>query len=90
MQLATILQDIHRLSHQLELFERKYSMMSQTFYEEYSAGREPEDDAWVPDFAEWAGLYETWRDRQTAYTEAVERLRESEPNLFRQIQTAAA
>ena len=71
MELTTVVQDIHRLGHQLELFERKYNMMSQTFYEEYCAGQEPEDDAWVLDFAEWAGLYETWRDRQTAYTEIV-------------------
>ena len=67
MELVTLVQDIHRLNHQLERFERKYGMMSETFYELYIAGEEPEDDAWVLDFEKWAGLYEVWRDRQEAY-----------------------
>jgi len=67
MELATLVQDIHRLSHQLEYFERKYGVMSETFYESYVTGEEPEDDAWVLDFEKWAGLYEVWRDKQQAY-----------------------
>jgi hypothetical protein len=90
MELTVVVQDIHRLNHQLELFERKYSMMSRTFYEEYCAGQEPEDDDWVLDFAEWAGLYETWRDRQMSYAEIVDRLRQNESSLFQQIQSVAA
>jgi hypothetical protein len=90
MELTTLVQDIHRLGHQLERFERKYNMMSQTFYELYCAGQEPEDDAWVLDFAEWAGLYEIWRDRQKAYLETIDLLREKDPNLFSQIQPVAA
>jgi hypothetical protein len=90
MELATVVQDIHRLGHQLERFERKYNMMSQTFYELYCAGQEPEDDAWVLDFAKWAGLYEVWRDRQQTYQEMVDLLRERDPNLFRQIQPMTA
>jgi hypothetical protein len=90
MELATIVQDIHRLGHQLERFERKYNMMSETFYELYCAGQEPEDEAWVLDFAEWAGLYEVWRGRQQTYREMVDLLREQDPNLFRQIQPVTA
>jgi hypothetical protein len=63
MELTTLLQDIHRLNHELERFERKYGVMSQTFYEMYLSGEEPADDAWVLDFEKWAGLYEVWRDR---------------------------
>jgi hypothetical protein len=63
MELATIVEDIHRLNHQLERFERKYGVMSETFYKSYIAGEEPEDDAWVLDFEQWAGLYEVRRDR---------------------------
>jgi len=66
MELATLIQDIHRLNHTLERFERKYGVMSQAFYELYSAGAEPENDAWVLDFEEWAGLYEVWCDRHQA------------------------
>jgi len=75
MELATLVQDIHRLNHQLERFERKYGVMSEAFYESYIAGEEPEDDAWVLDFEKWAGLYEVWRDRQEAYTRMIPRWR---------------
>ena len=86
MELATFVQDIHRLNHQLERFERKYGVMSETFYESYIAGEEPGDDAWVLDFEKWAGLYEVWRDRQEAYRQAMQRLRVEQPSLSRIIQ----
>ena len=86
MELATLVQDIHRLNHQLERFERKYGVMSETFYESYVAGEEPGDDAWVLDFEKWAGLYEVWRDRQEAYRQAMQRLRVEQPSLSRIIQ----
>ena len=89
MELATLVQDIHRLNHQLERFERKYGVMSETFYESYIAGEEPEDDAWVLDFEKWAGLYEVWRDRQEAYRQAMQRLRVEQPSLSRIIQPVA-
>jgi hypothetical protein len=75
MDLATLVQDIHRLNHELERFERKYGVMSETFYEAYKAGEEPEDDGWVLDFQKWAGLYEVWLDRRQAYSQEMERLR---------------
>ncbi len=86
MELATLVQDIHRLNHQLERFERKYGVMSETFYESYIAGDEPEDDTWVLDFEKWAGLYEVWRDRQEAYRQTMQRLRVEQPSLSRIIQ----
>jgi hypothetical protein len=87
MELTTLVQDIHRLNHQLERFERKYGVMSETFYEAYIAGEEPKDDAWVLDFEKWAGLYEVWRDRQQVYRQAVQRLRVEQPSLSQIIQT---
>lgn len=90
MNLESLVQDIHRLNHQLEYFERKYGIMSETFYESYIAGEEPGDDAWVLDFEKWAGLYEVWRDRQQAYAKAVESLRQREPSLFQVLQPATA
>ena len=89
MELVVIVQDIHRLSHELERFERKYGVMSYTFYESYSAGEEPEDDAWVLDFEKWAGLYEVQRDRQQAYEEAIKRLRKKQTSLSKVIQMVA-
>jgi len=89
-QLSTIVQDIHRLNHALERFERKYGVMSYTFYKSYSAGEEPEDDAWVLDFEKWAGLYEVWRDRRQAYDEMMQRIYRKQPSLDQVVQLAAA
>ena len=88
MEPATVIQEIHRLNHQLERFERKYSLMSCTFYQAYSAGQEPVDDACILDFAEWAGLYETWRDRQRTYAELVDHLRKNGVTFFGPVQSA--
>jgi len=89
MELAILVQDIHRLNHELERLERKYGIMSETFYESYSAGEEPEDDAWVLDFEKWAGLYEVRRDRQRAYDRAMQRLRLERRPLFEIVQPVA-
>lgn len=75
MELATLVKDIHRLNHELERMERKYGIMSATFYEWYRSGEEPADDAWVLDFEKWAGLYEVLCDRQRAYSEALKTIR---------------
>jgi len=86
--LASILQDIHALAAELEFYERKYGVLSETFFEAYMSGEEPEDDAWVPDFAIWAGTYQTWLDRQREYRAAVRRLREHPASLSHLISAA--
>ncbi len=90
MELTTIVQDIHQLNHELKRFERKYGVMSHTFYESYISGEEPEDDAWVLDFQKWAGLYEIWRDRQGAYDQRLEDIRQKRPSIAKVIQVAGA
>ena len=67
MDLRQILADIHALEEELLAFERKYGIRSETLYAAYIAGEEPENDAWVLDFGEWASVYKTWLDRQAAY-----------------------
>jgi len=62
--LADVVRDIHTLTAELQFYERKYSLLSETFFEAYMSGEEPEDDAWVPDFVMWAGTYQTWLDCQ--------------------------
>jgi hypothetical protein len=90
VQLSTLVRDIHRLNHQLERFEQRYSMLSTTFYEAYSAGMEPGDDAWVLDFEKWAGLYEVWRDRQRVYEETIQHIRRQQPSLFKVVRPVMA
>ena len=74
MTLNEILHDIHALEEDLLVFERKYGVLSETFYESYTKGEEPEDDAWVLDWSEWAGTYEILIERQEQYRQAVQAL----------------
>ena len=85
MDLSTIVADIHRLNHEIERFERKYGVMSETFYEAYRDGEEPADDACVLDFEKWAGLYEVWLDRRRVYTDEIQRLRAQHHSLSKTI-----
>jgi broad specificity phosphatase PhoE len=80
MTLDEILQGIHALEEDLLVFERKYGILTETFYEAYRRGEEPEDDAWVLDWSEWAGTYEILLDLQERYRRAIESLLQ-EPNI---------
>jgi hypothetical protein len=68
MKIDDILLDIHSLETDLIEFERKYGIRSETFFEAYSNGEEPENDSWVLDFSEWASVYSTWLRRQVEYS----------------------
>jgi hypothetical protein len=59
MTLLEILSDIHAINNALAEFEVRYGLLSDTFFAWYQQGNEPEDDAWVLDFAEWAGWYKS-------------------------------
>ena len=67
MNLSEILADIHALEEDLAAFERRYGIRSETFYAAYVSGEEPENDAWVLEFGEWASVYRTWLARQAEY-----------------------
>jgi hypothetical protein len=79
MTLLEILQDIHALQEDLLMYERKYNILSETFYESYMQGDEPPDDAWVLDWNMWAGAYEIWLDRRKRYQQAMATLRNETP-----------
>jgi hypothetical protein len=81
MNLQEILVDIHALEEELLAFERKYGIRSETFYTAYIHGEEPENDAWVLDFGEWASVYRTWLARQADYRDEVQRLQKNAPSL---------
>jgi hypothetical protein len=75
MTLDDILQDIYVLEDELRTYERKYNVLSETFYEAYTAGEEPPDDAWVQDWTAWASGYKLWLRRREQYRAAIARLR---------------
>jgi hypothetical protein len=62
--LDEIIQDIHALEEDLLRFERKYGVLTETFYQSYLQGEEPADDTWVLDWSEWAGSYKALQERQ--------------------------
>ena len=81
MTLQEIIADIHALSEDLGAYERKYGVLSETFYESYMSGEEPGDDIWVLDWADWAGAYKTLLRRQEQYHCAIRALREHSETL---------
>jgi hypothetical protein len=44
-------------------------------------GEEPEDEAWVLDFTEWASVYRTWLARQADYRNEIQRRQARKPSL---------
>jgi len=88
MNLRDMLIDIHALEEELLQFERKYGIRSETLYNAYIAGEEPEDEDWVMDFGEWASVYKTWLTRQAEYRNEIQRLQKSQHSLEGLIQKA--
>lgn len=76
MTLQEIISDIHALNEDLKAYERKYGMLSETFYKSYTSGKEPEDESWVIDWAEWAGAYKIFLRRKAQYQRAIQALQE--------------
>lgn len=77
MSLDEILRDIHAMEEDLLTYERKYGVLSDTFYESYCNGEEPADDAWVLDWSDWAGTYEIWLRCREQYQQAMNALKAS-------------
>ncbi|HLF89635.1 MAG TPA: hypothetical protein VI451_11850 [Anaerolineales bacterium] len=89
MTLQDIIADIHALHEDMEVYERKYGVLSETFYEAYMNGEEPEDDSWVLDWSDWAGAYKIWLRRQEQYRRTIQSLRESAPAISNVIERTA-
>jgi len=83
MTLQEIMADIHALNEDLEAYERKYGVLSETFYESYTNGEDPEEDAWVLDWADWAGAYKILLRRREQYRRTIQALREQSQTLVR-------
>ena len=89
MTLEELLMDIHALEQDLLMFERRYGVRSETFYATYQSGEEPEDDAWVLDFGEWASVYRTYLERQAEYRNEIHRRQRQTPSVAWLVRVAA-
>ena len=81
MTLQEIIADIHAMTEDVEVYERKYGILSETFYAGYMSGEEPEDDSWVLEWSDWAGAYQILLRRQEQYRRTIQSLQQQLPNL---------
>ena len=81
MSTQELLADIHTLEEELLSFGRKYGVHSEVFFAAYAQGEEPENEAWVLDFTEWASVYRTWLARLAEYRNEISRLQARRPGL---------
>jgi hypothetical protein len=89
MTLDEILQDIYALTDAMRAYERKYGVLSETFYESYSSGEEPPEEAWVRDWTARASAYELVLRRRDQYRAALNALRAQGHTTSTVIQKAA-
>jgi hypothetical protein len=75
MTLDDILQDIYALEDEMRTYERKYRVLSETFYDSYINGEEPPYEAWVQDWTAWASAYKVWLRRREQYHATIQSLR---------------
>jgi len=79
MTLSEILQDIHACEEDMLMYERKYNILTETFYTAYSAGVEPPEHASVIEWGDWAGAYQIWMRRREQYQNAIKALEQQTP-----------
>jgi cell division protein FtsB len=89
MTLKDIITDIHALTEDIEVYERKYGVLSETFYESFINGEEPEDDSWVLDWSDWAGAYKILLRRQEQYRRTIHELRQENTTIVDVIERTA-
>ena len=71
MELYELVLEMKQLERRLTLYEEKYGLLSQDFYDLLMAGklsRYDDFDETRTDFSRWKGIYETRQRRKTAYT----------------------
>ena len=74
MELHELVLEMKQLERRLTLYEEKYGILSQDFYDLLQTGRlarYDEFDETRTDFSRWKGIYETWSRRKAAYSEQI-------------------
>jgi hypothetical protein len=89
MTLDDILLDIYALEDEMRTYERKYGVLSETFYEAYTNGEEPPDETWVQDWTAWASAYKIWLRRREQYQATIQSLRAEAPSIAQMIEKTA-
>ena len=70
MEIYELVLEMKQLERRLTLYEEKYGILSQDFYDSLMAGKlscYDDFDETRTDFSRWKGIYEIWQRRKTAY-----------------------
>ncbi len=70
MELHELVIEMKMLERRLSLYEEKYGILSEDFYQALMSGKLAEYDEYDEtrvDFSRWKGIYETWLRRKRAY-----------------------
>lgn len=70
MEIHELVVEMKLLERRLTLYEEKYGILSEDFYQALMAGkleRYDEFDETRSDFSRWKGIYETWQRRKQKY-----------------------
>jgi hypothetical protein len=89
MTLDDILQEIYLLEEEMRTYERKYGVLSETFYEAYANGEEPPHETWVQDWTAWASAYKVWLRRREQYQATIQSLRQQTQTTAEMIEKTA-
>ena len=68
--------EIKLLERKMTLYEEKYSILSEDFYNALISGNLSQYDAYDEtriDFSRWKGIYETWLRRKNDYTQQIQK-----------------
>jgi len=75
MEIHELVVEMKLLERRMTLYEEKYGVLSEDFYQALTAGELARYDAFDEtraDFSRWKGIYETWLRRKAAYTERMQ------------------
>jgi hypothetical protein len=70
MEIHELVVEMKLLERRMTLFEEKYGILSEDFYEALMTGKLDRYDKYDEsrnDFSRWKGIYETWQRRKMTY-----------------------
>ncbi len=74
MELYDLVLEMKLLERRMTLYEEKYGVLSEDFYNALMAGqlaKFDEYDETRSDFSRWKGIFQTWQRRKTLYAQQV-------------------
>jgi hypothetical protein len=81
MDVHELIVEMKLLERRLTLYEEKYGVLSEDFYNALMAGELEQYDAYDEtraDFSRWKGIYEKWMRRKKAYRTQIQKRKLSE------------